>query len=261
VANGKVFFGAGDDGVYCLDAQTGKKCWRFAGPFHIDSSPAVSGRRLYLGSGISRTKRTTQCLCLDTENGKVLWRFPTNLPVWGSPVVFGEDVFFGLANGRLLTPPEPPMEPAGGVLCLMAKTGEYRWRYEAGDAVFVRVAVNTRHVYLGARNGVCSCLDRQTGRLCWKQDVGSPVVASPALVGDRLYVVASGGRVCCLDAETGGHKWTFDVAGHSRTKPQLLSSPAVVPETSEDEAARRIYFGAELRNPISSAAVLYCLRD
>jgi len=261
VAGGKVFFGAGDDGIWCLDAATGAKCWQFRGPFHIDSSPAVSGRHLYAGSGVSRTHKTTAAFCLDTEDGRVVWRLPTVLPVWGSPVVFGEDVFFGLGNGRLLTGPAPPEKPAGGVLRVRAESGESRWCRDVGDAVLARVAADERHVFFGARDGVCYCLDRDTGRLCWKQELGSPVVTSPALHGGRLYIVASGGRVCCLDADSGRSIWSFDVAGYSQAGPQLLSSPAVVANPGPDGAGRRIYFGAELRNAVSNAAVLFCLRD
>lgn len=257
VAEGKVFFSAGDDGIYCLDARTGRKLWRFSGPFHIDSSPIVLGRRLYAGSGISRVYRKTEAWCLDTENGRVCWRYPTDLPVWGSPVLEGDDVFFGLGNGRLLTGPEPPEKPAGAVLCLNAHTGEGRWRHTASDAVFGRVAAEEKRVYFGARDGRVTCLDRATGQPLWQRQLGSPIVASPALHGDRLYIVASKGRISCLERDTGQTRWEYDVAGSSSIEPQLVSSPRVIGLDS----GRRIYFGAELRNPVSSAAVVYCLRD
>jgi eukaryotic-like serine/threonine-protein kinase len=261
VAGGRVFFGAGDDGIYCLDAATGKKRWQFRGPYHIDSSPAVWGRRLYAGSGVSRTHETTVALCLDTRDGGVLWRVGLDLPVWGSPAVGGEEVFFGLGNGRLTTGPDPPEKPAGALVCLTAEAGRCRWRYDVGDAVVARAALDARHVFFGARNGRCYCLDRRTGRLCWKHDLGSPVMTTPALLDDRLYVVASGGRVCCLDADTGRARWTFEVAKHSRANPQLYSSPVAVAEAGEDGPARRIYFGAELGTAGGNAAVLYCLGD
>src|SRR5436190_1930659 len=62
VVGGKVFFGAGDDGVYCLDARTGKEVWHFTGP-HVDTNPAVEGGRLYAGSGYGKPN---EIFCLDT---------------------------------------------------------------------------------------------------------------------------------------------------------------------------------------------------
>jgi hypothetical protein len=53
--------------------------------------------------------------------------------------------------------------------------------------------------------------------------------------------------------------WSFDVPEHSRKRPQLFSSPAVVVERGKGGERRRIYFGAGLDNLVSSAAVLYCL--
>jgi outer membrane protein assembly factor BamB len=76
-----------------------------------------------------------------------------------------------------------------------------------------------------------------------------------------LYVVASSGQVCCLEAENGTVQWTFDLAGYTQTRPQLLSSPALIHDPDAGGTHHRIYFATELRNPVSSAAVLYCLRD
>jgi outer membrane protein assembly factor BamB len=185
-----------------------------------------------------------------------LWRWPADLPVWGSPAVGGDEVFFGLGNGRLLEPPAPPREPAGGVVCLDAVTGLLRWR-RPGDAVFGRPAVGADRIYYGSRDGACGCLDRRSGEILWRTDLGSPVVARPALLGSRVYAAGSAGLVCCLDADSGRVRARFDLAARTQTHPQVFSSPVVVP----DEDGRRIYLGTELASGNSCAAVLYCFRD
>jgi outer membrane protein assembly factor BamB len=261
VADGAVFFGSGDDGLYGLDAVSGGKRWHFQGRRHIDSSPAVAGRRLYAGSGVSLLYPTTEVFCLDAAGGALLWRTPTDLPVWGSPLVRDEQVFFGLGNGRLTQSAQAPEKPAGALLCADASTGRTCWIYRLDDAVFGRPAADEEHVYFGARDGRCYCLDRRDGRRRWAVELGSPIVANPALLDGRLYVVASGGRVSYLDAASGRVRWTFDVARHTQTRPHLLSSPVVRAEEDAAGSHHRLYFGAELRNPIKSTAVLYCLRD
>ncbi len=261
VADGKVFFAAGDDGLYCLDAVSGAPRWHYEAPIHVDASPSVVDRCLYCGSGVSRTRKTTQVFCLNADTGAVLWQKPTDLPVWGSPAVSGDQVFFGLGNGRLTQSALAPEKPAGAVLCAAAKNGETQWRYDVRDGVLVRPAVDDHRVYFGARDGCCYCLDRSHGQLCWMQDLGSPLVTNPALLERRLYVVASDGRVSRLDADSGRIGWTFDVAAHSQTKPRLFSAPAVVGERAEVNGHFRVYFGAELRMPLNSAAMVYCLRD
>jgi outer membrane protein assembly factor BamB len=249
-------FGAGDDGVYALGAATGKPLWHFHGDFHVDASPTVSGGRLYAGSGVSRRNQLTEAFCLDAATGRPRWRVPTDLPAWAAPAVDGADVFVALGNGRLSESASPPEAPRGALLRLDAGTGRQVWRYDVPDGVLVRPALDAGRVYFGARDGYCYALERGGGRLVWKRDVGGPVVAAPCLCGDRLYVAAGEGRLYCLSAGDGHPLWAFDVAAHSQTKPRLFSAPVAVPEAG---GRRRIYFGAELRNPVSSATVLYCL--
>jgi outer membrane protein assembly factor BamB len=182
-----------------------------------------------------------------------------NLPVWGSPVVVDQQVYFGLGNGRLTTPVEPPEKPAGALVCLDRDTGRQLWRYDVPEAVFARAAVRAGEVLFASRDGFCYALDRRTGKRRWRQAVGSPVVTGPTLLADRVYVVGSTGQVCCLDAASGEVRWKFDVASHARTRAQLFSTPCV--QLDPESSRRRIWFGAELGNPGSTAAVLYCLED
>jgi outer membrane protein assembly factor BamB len=259
VAGGAVFFGAGDDGLYALDAASGKVRWHFQDLLHVDASPAVAGGRLYAGSGVSRRLRRTEAFCLDARTGRPLWRTPTDLPVWGSPVVAGACVFFGLGNGRLTASVPPPARPAGALLCLDAVTGKVRWRCPAGDGVLVRPAVGGRRAYFVSRDGFCYAADRESGTLAWKTDLGGPLVAAPALAGGRLYVAGGPGRVAALSTGDGKVLWSYDIARASQTRPRLLSAPVVARDPAS--GARQILFGAELRNPVSSAAVLYCLEE
>jgi outer membrane protein assembly factor BamB len=257
VATGRVYFGAGDDGLYCLDVRTGKQLWHFQEEVHVDASPAVADGRVFAASGVSLSYRKTEAFGLDARTGAVLWRVPTDLPVWGSPALEGDEVLFGLANGRLVKPPPPPESPAGGVLCVGARSGRVAWRRPL-NAVFCRPAVDADGVWVGCRDGCCYRLDRRTGQVRWKTDLGSPVVARPALLGGRVYAVSSGGRVCRLDADTGEVGAAFDLAAHTRTRPRIVSSPAVVPAA---DGGCRLYVGTELANEANSAATLYCLRD
>jgi outer membrane protein assembly factor BamB len=120
--------------------------------------------------------------------------------------------------------------------------------------------VDAHRVYVGARDGFCYGLDRHDGQIVWRANLGSAIVTRPALIDGRIYIVASGGVVSCRDAASGAECWTFDVAARSGTRPQLASSPVVIAEPNGG-TGRRIYFGAELRGAIQSAAVLYCVRD
>ncbi len=76
-------------GNYLLgfDAQKGARRWSFAAGDLIAGSPAVRGRRAYVGS------RDGVVYCIDTTRGKAVWRFPkqgSRGPIQSSPVLAGE---------------------------------------------------------------------------------------------------------------------------------------------------------------------------
>ena len=200
IADGTVFFGAGDDGLLAVDAETGKRKWQFAGPWHIDSTPAVSNGHVFVGSGISRRFKDMVLFCLDAKDKHIVWRVPVDLPAWGSPVVADGQAFFGLGNGRLDRSDD---QPAGALICLDAASGHELWRRNAPDGILSRACVDETRVYFTCRDGSVTALNRVNGQILWAKSLGSPVVSSPVRFGNRLYVTATAGVLYALDAERG----------------------------------------------------------
>lgn len=265
VVGGRVYFGAGDDGVYCVDVEKGEKKWHYPG-LHVDSSPAVVGGRVYAGSGVGDVYRETMILCLDASDGKEIWKVPVDLPAWGSANVSNGQVFVGLGNGNYYE--SDKVKPAGAVLCLEARTGQRLWRYDVADGVLDKPALGPKQVWFGARDGNCYCVDRDEGSLVWKQPVGSPSVSAVALARSGLgggvtsvYATGSAGKLHCLDPETGKPYYVLDLGKLTPQQPQLFSTPAVVVSRKGGVDRRRIYFGAGLNNGASFAAMFYCFED
>src|SRR5579884_2052994 len=261
----KVYFGAGDDGLFCLDAVTGTKICHLPG-LHVDVSPLVIDNRLYCGSGVGETYKETVLFCLNADTGQEKWRMPVDLPVWGAPAVQGEYLYAALGNGNFLVSAdqlEKPEKPAGAMLCLERATGKRVWRYDVRDGVLVRPCVDETHVWFAARDRHCYCLDRQNGNLLWKTDLGSVVVASPALVGcgasKSLYVASSDGLVSHLDPQTGRLVWTFDVSKDAEQSAAVFSSPLVELLKDSHGESRRIWFGCGLSE--YTHGILYCLEE
>ncbi len=102
VVAGRVYFGAGDDGVYCIDARTGQRLWQ-AASLHVDSTPLVRNGRVYAGSGMGDKVQKMAAVCLNADNGERIWERPLKHPAWGSPTMAGKLVYFGIGTGRLET--------------------------------------------------------------------------------------------------------------------------------------------------------------
>jgi outer membrane protein assembly factor BamB len=269
VVDGKVYFGAGDDGLYCVDAADGKPAWddatRLKG-LHVDANPLVVGGRVYCGSGVGDAYRETCVFCLDAATGKEIWRRPTDLPVWGESALADGRLYVPIGNGNMMASED---KPAGALLCLDAAAGEQKWRRDAADGVLVRPSLDRGCVYFASRDQNCYCCDRADGRVLWKKDLGAPVTASPLLVrcpdcggGEALYVVASDvdrvGLAYCLDPATGAEMWRLDL-GKGRKSPALFSAPTAAVNRDGDMERRSIYFGGGFN--FFRRGVLFCVED
>ena len=76
-----------------------------------------------------------------------------------------------------------------------------------------------------------------------------------------VYAIASGGAVCCLNPASGHLNWKMNIGSSSQGTPQLVSSPTLTIDRTEQGERHRIYFGAWFNDPLSSAAAVYCLED
>lgn len=250
VDGGAVIFPAGNDGLYSLDAATGARRWNFRADLHTDSTPAIAGGRVYAGSGPSRKFKATQVVCLDATTGQPRWRTPVELPAWGSPIVAGGRVYVGLGNGRLTAAAEPPEMPAGALVCLDADTGETRWTFPVGDAVFGRPVVLPDRVLFGSRDGHLHGVSLD-GRELFRVPMGGPVIASPVNAEGQVIALSVPGRVVCVDPADGREVWRQELA-RPGAEPHVYAALQVV--------GGRLYIAAEMRPSGASVGVvsLYC---
>jgi outer membrane protein assembly factor BamB len=219
IADGKVIFGAGDDGVYCLDAETGRKLWQYPS-VHVDGSPAIHDNRAYFGSGYGRSS----VYCLNLDDGSEIWAADTTHPAWGSPAVWNGKVYIGTGVGNFVVSSE---EPAGSVVCLDARTGESLWEFEVGGTILGAIAIDGGRAYFGSRDSNLYCVG-ESGEQIWRFTAGSAIVSSPAVVMGDVYFGSDNGRIYCLDKEDGILKWDFDTSesGFFNVDSRIIGSPA-----------------------------------
>ena len=275
IANDRVYFSAGDDGLYCVGTKDGKEVWHFKGSenkLHIDTPPTVHGSRVFFGSGY----QTLAILAADVTTGKELWRLPVPLRSFGSPLARGNEVYFGLGTGNLSdelsTEPEvgvPPEKVAkGAVICVNAKTGEKLWQYDLPKSVHTELAADKRTIYACCKDGSLYALDRATGKLRWKRGVGTAFASGPVLAQFAngaatlaVYAVSLEGRAVCLNPTTGNPFWSRDLAEHTKKTVQIGSTPILINDATG--AKRTLTFGGltENKNNGSKTAVVVKIQD
>jgi outer membrane protein assembly factor BamB len=278
VRDGKVYFGAGNDGIYCVDAiQGGTPFWRFPPAdskgrlLRCGSSPAVVGNRLYAGSAIDRNQKDdrgeTAIFCLDAGTGTQHWKTAVPLPSWAGPVVSEGHVFYALGNGDMLSDAselEPPETPAGMMLSVDALTGKEIWRFEVPNGVLDKPAVDAHSVYFGCRDGHVYCLRRSDGKPRWKAKLDAPVIASPVVAHcpgydqtAHVFALSTAGKLVCLNPATGDAHWTLPLTDKSA---HFSATPSVAVTRTDAGDRREIYVAGSLGD-VPGRPVLYRIED
>lgn len=218
ISQGKLYFTAGADGVYCIDALEGQQIWHYPG-VHADMSPVMHKNKVYFGTGYGDYR----IYAVDAHTGAEVWSKQMSYPVWGSPSADENIVFFGLGRGNFSD--SAPI-PAGKVVALDTETGDTVWEHEAEDAVLTAIAIQNGSVIFGSRDRYVYSLQSADGKLNWKTDLGGPVVSSPAVTMDTVYAATKNGGIYALSTENGKMQWEFDTRIIDRDI-ELYSSPAV----------------------------------
>ena len=110
---GRLYVGANDGNVHCLNASTGATLWQYQTGGVVYSSPALdlSLQQLYVGSNDG------SLYCLSLNTGERKWSVLTEGWVDGSPAYSNSTVYFGYSNTNGAAP---------SVQAVNAHTGEVR---------------------------------------------------------------------------------------------------------------------------------------
>ncbi|HKW09125.1 MAG TPA: PQQ-binding-like beta-propeller repeat protein, partial [Gemmatimonadaceae bacterium] len=213
--DGTVVVGAGDGGVYALDATTGRRKWRAQTEGRVRGSPAVANGRVYAGSYDGRV------YCYDLTSGALRWRYETEgvtlqsksygfdrRSIQSSPAVDNGVVYVGARDGFLYA--------------LGADDGKLRWRVDHKISwIITSPAVSEHIVFAGSSDAHFAQALDSTGAERWRFGADVPVWSSPAVAGDLVYFGDAAGRVHAIDRVTGKEHWMF------RTGASVFSSPVV----------------------------------
>jgi outer membrane protein assembly factor BamB/signal recognition particle receptor subunit beta len=213
VAGGRVYVGSGDNHIYALDARTGAVQWRYETDGRVRSSPAFADGRVYVGSS------DRHIYALDARTGTVQWRYQTYGQVKSSPAFADGRVYVGSFDNQ--------------IYALDARTGRMQWRYKTGGGSSSPAVADGR-VYVGSRDRHIYALDARTGAVQWRYRTRGYVWSSPAVADGRVYVGSSDNHIYALDARTGRMQWRYETGG------SVTSSPVV--------ADGRVYVGSHDRH-------------
>ena len=246
IDQGRVFFTAGDDGIYGLDLRTGEKLWHLPGDEFNDPETSILAHdgKVYIGLGFGLHGQAI--VQVDAATGEVLHRISTPYPVFGPPSIHDGVVYFGMGNGDFVFSAEDRVEyvldilrrqglseaeltarratlgPGGAVWALDIETMETLWTFPTDRSILSAVTVNSEGLYFASRTGGIYHLDFQGRQLAY-WNTGAPVLASLALTEEHVYVMSSHGMLHVLRADDLTPVWDLRLG----TGTMFFSSPAI----------------------------------
>jgi outer membrane protein assembly factor BamB len=204
--------------VYALNASTGASVWNYTTGGPVDSSPAVAGGVVYVGS------HDDNVYALNATTGALVWSYTTGGVVYSSPAVADGKVYVGSYDNK--------------VYCLDALTGAQIWNYTTGGNVASSPAVADGKVYVGSNDWKVYCLNASTGTPIWNYTTGGNVASSPAVADGKVYigsddnkVYAFGPRVHDVAATNVTSSKTFGWQGFSTSINVTVANPGNFNET------------------------------
>ncbi|MEW6222558.1 MAG: PQQ-binding-like beta-propeller repeat protein [Candidatus Hadarchaeota archaeon] len=217
VAGGKVYFGTEHGGlengriIYALNIENGDEVWSKKLGGSVDSSPAVVGEKVFVGSFDGKVH------ALDAANGNEIWSFQTGDTIYtASPTVVDNTVYIGSWDGKLYA--------------LNAADGNLKWSYSTGGTIDSTPAVVNGVLYIGSgkvlgETWAVHVLSVENGGVIWVSTLDYPVRSSPAVAAGKLFIgggsegyqyiggIAENGKNYALSLETGSVLWTYDSPG------------------------------------------------
>jgi outer membrane protein assembly factor BamB len=235
LADGVLYVGSGDGSFHAIDAETGKRVWRFEPPENAGPPPStpwnpvgstkirtdalIDGPRVVFGSFGQRLR------ALDRKSGTEIWQKNLQAEISSSPVLVDGKIVLGSRGGMLYA-----FDP---------ETGKVLWRMIFwGSAIESSAARGEGSLFcIGASDlRRVSLIDARDGRVVWRTDVFGLPWARPAFAGKRVFASASGyepyqmrhvGSFSALDAETGRILWRWTLPPTRSEVSGFGASPVV----------------------------------
>lgn len=219
VAYGRVFVGT-RNGLFALDAESGRQVWRNPTVRTLLSTPAVYDGKLIVGGTDGRLH------AVDVARGDLLWSIvletgALSTGIASSPAIHEGRAYVGIFN-------EDP-GGMGAVVAVNLNNWSIAWRYETASVHMSQPAIADGFLYvglMGVYNGGIGYLPPHgllalhlNGTLGWFRSTDGEVASSPVVAGGRVFVTSKDGNLYAFDA--GGEVWR-------RAISPSTSSPALV---------------------------------
>jgi outer membrane protein assembly factor BamB len=180
-----------------------KLLWTYDAGESIESSAAISGATVYVGS------QSKDLLAIDLATGKLRWKYRATDSIGeSSPAVYQGIVYVG--------------DLAGVLHAVNAADGKALWTFKTEAEIRSSPVISGDRLLIGSYDANLYCLSRRDGKLLWKFTTGSYVHGTPALSGGIAYVSGCDEVFHGIRLTDGKEVVRFPAGGPSAASPAML---------------------------------------
>jgi len=191
---GRLYLGAYNGCLYCLEADSGREIWRFSEADWIGSSPVLSPRHnlIFIGTEYALPGRKGGILAVNASTGQRVWEHATKNYVHCTPCLDTEEAWLACGDND------------GNLLCLDAMSGSLRWQYRAGGAIKAAPVYDAarRQILAAGFDGAVHIVCAATGELNWKFSTNGLLYTTPLISADKLLVGSTDKNLYVVDLNT-----------------------------------------------------------
>jgi outer membrane protein assembly factor BamB len=207
VSGGRVFVGSIDGRVYGVSLESGEFLWSYSIGSEIRVAPSVAYHKVFVSA------RDGKVYAFGEDDGQFKWSYSATGGNYyiGSPVI---------ADGRLFVGTQGQQVHAVNV-----NTGQVEWDYVVGQSIYSSFAVANGSVFVPAGGSVwIYSLDANYGIQLWERWIGN-TSSSPSVVNGSVYIGVSNysgsPRIFSLDEKTGDFNWNYSPVAPIRSSPSV----------------------------------------
>jgi len=158
ISQEKLFYGAEDLNVYCLDIRTGNLVWYYETEGYIYASPALNNDVVYIAGLGNRPNGEIYAIPVTDPNGdgkitddEVIWRsFIYDIDGGSSPIVVNGKVIVG-SNYK-------DVGGEGRLICFNKDSGEELWNYTVDGDIHSSPAATINKIFIGSLDTNMYCI-------------------------------------------------------------------------------------------------------
>ena len=256
IHEGRLYYGAYNGVLYCLDACSGQEIWSQSVCEWIGSSPLLVPEHnlLFVGLEYARPWARGALTAFDMRDGSKVWEQQQkrlqhgsaaywrdgDLVIWGAADHFTlaleartGKIAWGFKTGRS-TKYAPAIDDQRGLVAfasfdksiyvLDVATGNKRGEWRTNEICYTTPLFVGNKLYCGSGDRHLYVIDLDNMTLIKRVDLGARIYASPCLVDDRVIVGTSGGRVLEFDHDT------LDITGMLQLPDAVTNAVVVSPD-------------------------------